>query len=108
MLRIIKVTGNSLFPSFQEGDFVVIIKIPFLLLNIWNYLPGDTVVLEHPYYGTLIKKIEWLSPDKKQYFVIGNNPNSTDSRQFGLVEYQWLLGKVVWHIQYPRHKKQPN
>mgnify|MGYP000906776309 FL=1 len=101
MCQILKVTGNSLFPLIQEGDFVLVFKIPFLFSRFFQYKKGDIVVLKHPYYGVLIKKIDWLSADGKQSFVIGNHAESTDSRQFGLVENSWISGKVVFHIQKP-------
>ncbi len=104
MFRILKVTGNSLFPLIQEGDFVIVFKIPFLLWRFFRYHRGDIVVLKHPYYGILIKKIDWLSDDGKQYSVIGTHPESTDSRQFGLVEYEWLVGKMIFHIRHPSRK----
>lgn len=101
MYRILKVTGNSLFPLIQEGDFVLVFKIPFLLSKFFKYKKGDIIVLKHPYYGVLIKKIDWLSADAKQYFVVGSHPESTDSRQFGLIEHSWISGKVILHIQKP-------
>lgn len=101
MFRILKVTGNSLFPLIQEGDFVIVFKIPFLLSRFFQYKPGEIIVLKHPYYGVLVKKIDWISEDGKHYFVIGTHPESTDSRQFGLVEHKWVSGKVISHIRNP-------
>ena len=104
MFRILKVTGNSLFPLIQEGDFVIVFKIPFSLWRFLQYHVGDIVILKHPYYGVLIKKIDWLSEDGQKYYVVGTHSESIDSRQFGLVEYKWLVGKVIWHIQVPRSR----
>ena len=104
MVRILKVTGNSLFPLIQEGDFVIVFKIPFFLWRTFQYQPGDIVVFKHPHYGTLIKKIEWYAHIGNQYYVVGTHPESTDSRTFGLVEREWLSGKVIWHIQNPARK----
>lgn len=104
MLRFLKVTGNSLFPLYQEGDFVLIIKIPFSLWGYFRYHRGDIVVVKHPYYGLLIKIIQSITNDGKQFFLIGTQDESTDSRQFGLVEHHWILGKVIWHIRNPGKK----
>jgi nickel-type superoxide dismutase maturation protease len=95
MIQILKVTGESLSPFFLEGDFVVVSKIPFILRKI---KAGDMVVFRHPVYGTMIKKVEHISPDGEEYFVIGTHPESTDSRQFGPLRRRQLIGKVVWHI----------
>ena len=52
MIKLIKVTGQSLSPEYREGDYVMIVTVPFFVFK-----PGNTVVFEHPAYGTLIKKI---------------------------------------------------
>jgi len=96
MIQILKVTGESLSPFFLEGDFVVVSKIPFVFQRIQ---PGDTVVFRQPGYGTLIKRVERISPDGEQLFVLGVHPDSTDSRQFGALSRRQLIGKVIWHIR---------
>ena len=95
MIQILKVTGESLSPFFLEGDFVVVSKIPFVLRKIKT---GDIVVFRHPVYGTMIKKVERISPDGEEIFVLGTHPESTDSRQFGPLRRRQLTGKVIWHI----------
>jgi nickel-type superoxide dismutase maturation protease len=95
MIQILKVTGESLSPFFIEGDFVVVSKIPFVLRKI---KAGDIVVFRHPVYGTMIKKVEHISPDGEEFFVLGTHPESTDSRQFGPLRRSQLTGKVIWHI----------
>jgi nickel-type superoxide dismutase maturation protease len=95
MIQILKVTGESLSPVFLEGDFVVVSKIPFVLRKI---KAGDIVVFQHPVYGTMIKKVEYISPNGEEIFVLGTHPESTDSRQFGPLQRRQLIGKVIWHI----------
>jgi nickel-type superoxide dismutase maturation protease len=58
--------------------------------------PGDLVVARHPYNPDL-RLIKWVVyVDADQCFLKGLNPNaSTDSREFGLVSQQDLLGKVL-------------
>jgi len=96
MIQILKVTGESLSPFFLEGDFVVVSKIPFVLRRI---RAGDIVVFEHPTYGKMIKKVDHLSTDGNEIFVLGTHPESTDSRQFGPLSRRQLVGKVIWHIK---------
>ena len=98
MLRLIKVSGDSLSPEYQEGDFVIISKIPFFFNDL---VPGDTVVFHHPLYGIMIKRVERIEPDGEHVFVMGSHPNSVDSRQFGSLRKRSLLGKVIWHIRRP-------
>ena len=43
MLRVIKVTGNSLSPKYEEGDFVVITTVPFFFGSLRQ---GDVIVFQ--------------------------------------------------------------
>jgi signal peptidase I len=98
MLRIIKVTGDSLSPVYHDGDFVLIAKIPGFLLNI---RVGDTLVFTLPHYGQLIKKVESISDHEDKIFVIGFHKDSVDSRQFGPIRKKDIRGKVICHIRKP-------
>ena len=97
MPRILKVRGESLSPEFQQGDFVLVSKIPFLFVPP---SPGDVIAFRQPGYGLLIKRIQNLSMDGGVN-VIGNHPDSIDSRVFGAVRQKDILGKVIWHICKP-------
>jgi signal peptidase I len=99
MLRRIKVSGLSLSPEFEEGDFVVTVKVPFFLHLL---KPGDIVVFQLAPYGRMIKRVQWTNLESKQVYVIGNHPNSIDSRHFGPIGAKNLIGKVIWHIPRPR------
>jgi signal peptidase I len=98
MIRLLKVSGESLSPKYQEGDFVVVSKIPFLFDAI---KPGDTVVFKQPGYGTMIKQVDRVEPEKDAIYVIGTRPDSVDSRNFGAVGERNVLGTVIWHIKKP-------
>jgi signal peptidase I len=95
MFRLLKVTGDSLAPEYREGDFVLVSKIPFYLVPP---SPGDVIAFRQPGYGLLIKRIQNISPDGGLN-VIGNHPESIDSRVFGTVRRKDILGKVIWHIR---------
>lgn len=99
MLRLVRVSGDSLTPEYQDGDFVLTLKIPIQLA--WPR-PGDTLVFRHPVYGTLIKKVERSEPPQRHIFVTGVHPHSVDSRRFGPIGPQDVIGKVIWHIRRPR------
>ena len=98
MLKLLKVAGNSLSPFIQEGDFVLVLKIPFFFINIHS---GDIVAFHHSIYGVMIKQVEHLSSDKEEIFVIGRHPDSIDSRHFGPIHTRELIGKVICHIRKP-------
>jgi len=92
MFKFIKVTGDSLSPSYNEGDYVILITYP-----LFSFKRGDTIVFRHPEYGTMIKDIDSLDSDKIQ--VIGTHPHSVDSRQFGPINQSEVVGKVILHFK---------
>jgi len=94
MCRVIKVTGDSLSPIIEEGDFVLVLKIPFFFLH-----RGDIIVFRHNTYGLMIKMVEAVSRDEGTVFVIGTHPFSTDSRSFGPVPKRNIIGKVILRIR---------
>jgi nickel-type superoxide dismutase maturation protease len=94
MLKLVKVTGNSLYPDYREGDYVMVITVPF-----FPFKEGNSIVFQHPEYGMMIKKIAQVGTTG--LFVIGNHPDSVDSRRFGPIQRQDVVGKVVWHIRKP-------
>jgi signal peptidase I len=98
MLKVLKVTGASLSPTFREGDFVIVAKIPFFINKI---NPGDIVVFNHHDYGIMIKRVERVVPEKDEVYVIGTRGDSLDSRLFGPINQKTVIGKVIWHIKKP-------
>ena len=97
MPRLLKITGESLTPEYQEGDFVLVSKIPFLF---HPPSPGDIIAFHQPGYGLLIKRIQDITPEK-YINVIGTRAESIDSRVFGPIRQGDLIGKVIWHIRKP-------
>jgi phage repressor protein C with HTH and peptisase S24 domain len=98
MLRVLRVTGNSLLPVYQDGDFVLVSKIPYLFSTTRK---GDIIAFRHEAYGTMIKQVRAVSPEKNEIHVTGTQENSIDSRQFGPITTDAVLGKVIWHIRKP-------
>lgn len=95
MLKLLKISGDSLAPEYQIGDFVMISKIPFLFVPPST---GDIIAFRQPGYGLLIKRIQQITPDG-ELIVVGSHPESVDSRVFGPIKKENILGKVFWHIQ---------
>lgn len=89
-----RVTGSSMFPLLKAGEEV--------LVNTRAYhhcFPeiGDLVVAYHPYHPDLriIKRVA-LVDDKGDCFLLGENKSeSSDSRSFGSVSVQQIIGKVT-------------
>lgn len=95
MVRIIKVTGNSLSPFFFPGDYVLVLRSSRRKKNL---SPGDFVVFDHSEYGRLIKRI--THNDATQGFIEaeGVHPDSLSSQKIGKVPYKDILGKVVFRV----------
>lgn len=97
MCRILRISGDSLVPDYQQGDFVLVCRIPFVFGPL---KPGQIVAFRHPDHGTMIKEVAALLPDDR-LFVIGTGRHSVDSRRFGPIGRDTLIGRVIWHLRPP-------
>nr|WP_159063613.1 S24/S26 family peptidase [Thaumasiovibrio occultus] len=79
-----------MLPSLRCGDFV--------LLACWKtrLLVGDDVVVEHPHYGRIVKRI--ASVDGEQVTLTGTHASSVSSAQMGAIARSAIVGKVVYRI----------
>ncbi len=92
--RRFRITGNSMAPLLKPGDEV--------LVNPGAYRrmppkPGDIVVSHHPYRTDLrlVKRVAAVLSDGS-CLIKGDNPSeSTDSRSFGAVAPEQILGQVT-------------
>jgi phage repressor protein C with HTH and peptisase S24 domain len=73
MIRLARVKGYSMSPSYLDGDYLL--SVTSRLFTLQN---GDVVIIKHPTYGYLVKEI--CRKVKKGYYVQGTHPASTDSR----------------------------
>lgn len=86
-----KISGNSMSPTFLDGDCVLAWSW-FLKLKI-----QDVVVAKNRDSLIIVKRIKSINNNK--YFLIGDNlKESTDSRNYGFVKKKDILGKVVKKI----------
>ena len=88
----LRVVGNSMEGTISEGDLIIYKKInpKNLDLNI-----GDIVVASHPRIKSklIIKRIYKIYQNK--FDLRGDNfLSSTDSRKWGLIELDLIVGKV--------------
>jgi signal peptidase I len=98
MFRIHKVTGDSMFPDFQQGDFVLIATTDIVRKRL---KVGDIIVFEHKLYGTLIKRIASFDPETAEAYVEGIRPDSLSSLRLGTIRRDAIRGKVIAHISKP-------
>jgi signal peptidase I len=98
MFRIHKVTGDSMSPDFQQGDFVLIATSDFVRKRL---KVGDIIIFEHKLYGTLIKRIASFDPETAEAYVEGTRPDSLSSLRLGTIRRNAIRGKVIAHISKP-------
>ena len=101
MLRLHKIKGHSLYPDFREGEFVLSVKVPFPSGRIKD---GDVIVFQQPGYGKLVKRVNQVLDGGHAFDVRGTQVESTDSRNFGPVQFENVTGKVIWHIRRSDHQ----
>lgn len=98
------VSGLSMWPSLAPGDIVVYVRgLP--------PVEGSLVVANLPGHGLIIKRVAAIGSralqgydpvEEGSCFLIGDNAgNSYDSRFFGALSEQLLVGRVV--VIWPRH-----
>ena len=90
----VRVTGNSMLPLLKQGDEVLVNK---RVLRQRSPVRGEIVVCQHPSTEglKLIKRVQSVAEDGS-CFVVGDNPDeSSDSRQFGLLSAENILGIVT-------------
>jgi hypothetical protein len=93
MLKFMKVRGHSLSPDYRDGDFVLVSTLPRTVRE------NDVIVFQNSVYGTLIKRVKRVLKPKSEFIVRGTCWNSVDSKMFGSVFFQDVIGKVIWHIR---------
>jgi signal peptidase I len=88
LLSRLKISGHSMQPTLQEGNFVFVSSVPFIFVN-----PQKEDIIVFKKKGKLIiKRIKEIKNDK--YKVLGDNRK--DSLDFGWVEKTDILGKVIY------------
>jgi nickel-type superoxide dismutase maturation protease len=105
VLRLLKVRGESLYPEFRPGDYVLILRFSFPSVKI---KVGDIIAFDQPHYGLLIKRVREVLDSGRSFDVRGSQIASTDSRNFGPVPRDCVLGKVIWHIKQQRERQGPS
>ncbi|MEE9592801.1 MAG: nickel-type superoxide dismutase maturation protease [Thermoplasmata archaeon] len=94
-LRRFRIRDRSMEPTLREGDQVIASPLPYLL---GRPSVGDLVVLRHPYENRfLVKRISEV--DGSRISIVGDNRrHSTDSRDFGPVSPEHIVGKVLLRL----------
>ena len=92
--RTFLVDGDSMAPTVKNGAVVLI--DPQSKIKI-----GDLVLANHPYKSSvsILKRVAEIEPDGC-LILIGDNPaESTDSRTFGAVSIESIIGRVIGRLK---------
>ncbi len=87
----VEVQGHSMSPQLRAGDRVV-------ALRGLRAGPGDVVAAGDPRRPSrlLIKRVVEVAGDRSVVLAGDNTEASTDSRRFGMVAPELVVGRVVW------------
>ncbi|MGH2634138.1 MAG: nickel-type superoxide dismutase maturation protease [Tepidiformaceae bacterium] len=93
------VDGRSMLPTLQEGDWVIVDRRAYPGVPG----PGDVVVARDPREPTrlVFKRVNHIDLHKRAWLLGDNSEESTDSRVFGGVAQDAVLGKVRWRYWPP-------
>lgn len=90
----VRVTGDSMLPTVMEGDIVLVDTHAYI-----TSIPevGDIVLVHHPYHKDLliIKRVANITPEERLVLHSDNPQVGSDSRQFGTISIQRLIGRVT-------------
>jgi len=90
-LRRVAVLGESMRPALEAGDRLLVVAL--------RPRPGDVVAVLDPRDGerVIVKRVAAVDPGDGGITVLGDNPAaSTDSRTFGPVRPDHVLGRAVY------------
>lgn len=85
-----------MYPTLEKGDVIVISKLGYKIFGIHykDPAPEDIIAFNHN-NELLIKRIDKID-DTEGIFVLGDNSlNSTDSREFGFINQDSIVGKAI-------------
>lgn len=88
--KVFLVEGDSMIPTLANGDKVLV--RPAVSVTV-----GDLVVAKHPYRSDVkvVKRVGNVSGDGRLTLVGDNPTESSDSRTFGTVSIESIIGNVV-------------
>ncbi|MEL7331995.1 MAG: nickel-type superoxide dismutase maturation protease [Cyanobacteria bacterium J06560_2] len=87
------VTGHSMLPTLREGEDVLVTPIP----RTDKIFPGEIIICRHPSKPRvrMIKRVSEAFYDGSCYVLSDNASEGSDSRAFGVIGRELILGRVT-------------
>ncbi len=95
-IKLLKVKGDSMYPTISEGSIVFVSFIKYLFTNP---KVGDIIVVKTNKFNNIpiLKRVSDIK--NNEYYILGDNLNdSLDSRKFGYIRKQDIVGKVLFSL----------
>ena len=86
---LIRVTGESMNPMLKPGTFAVFKRQAC-------YSEGDIVLVDHPRFGTIVKRA--IDVSAETLWLEGANTTSLSRESMGPIERGCIRGKLVYQI----------
>ena len=93
MLSILRIRGDSMRPDLIPGDYVIILRC------FWPLRRGVKVVVKHPDYGIIIKRVKHRGSCGRYKLIGDNREVSVSSEKLGWVAAKHILGRVIFTIR---------
>src|SRR5262245_51123701 len=94
MLRVVRVGGESMSPTLEDGDFVVALGAPLAR----PHRRGDIVIVEHERLGLIVKRIAELDPFGDWVQLEGDAAASCSRESLGRVARRAIKGRAILRI----------
>ncbi len=78
-------------PTLDHQDFILVLRLPWT-----QFREGQVVLVEHPQYQLIIKRIHTIKNHK--ILLIGDNPCSLSTEAMGWINQHQIIGQLCWHI----------
>jgi len=93
MILLRRISGNSMHPTLRDGDYIVASRI-----FSKKIMPGDIVIVSHPIYKEIIKRVE-LIDGEDNLWLVGDGTDTLSTAKMGAIPRSAFMGKMIWHIQ---------
>lgn len=104
MFPIIKVCGDSMHPTYFDGD--VCISRRLIFPNRHKFLCNDVYVYHPPTdeQRHVLKRLSFITVTDRLYFLGDNSTVSFDSRSYGAVNKKRVVAKVIKKVWCSNHE----